>query len=265
MSDPGIALPGDLPRAATAVSADRLPLWRRLSQFAMLGLLGQWSIYGVVRCPFPVPYISCQNCPVITCYGRLTTLFWGFWLLLPVSVLLFGRAYCGWGCPGGLANQLLGKIAPAKLRIRNLFTRIAPLGMYLGLAIALYLVFALSQPRANVPIRVGGFFESVTLTFEHAGRLWVVRTAVVLGFLASGLVVAGAWCRFACPSGGVLEALKRVALFRFYKTDKCNDCDRCLKVCEMGTRPDESNCTNCGDCRSVCPTGAIEFGRKKPH
>src|SRR5512138_3848353 len=76
--------------------------WRRIAQTMSLAILGQWSFYGIFRCPFLVPYVSCQNCPVITCHGRLFTMFWGFWLLLPVSVLLVGRAFCGWACPGGL-------------------------------------------------------------------------------------------------------------------------------------------------------------------
>lgn len=263
MSNAEMAIPKVSSHAAAGASTVRLTLWRRLSQLAMIGVLGQWSFYGIFRCPFLVPYISCQNCPVITCHGRLFTMFWGLWLLLPISVLLFGRAFCGWACPGGFVNQMLGKIAPLKLRIKNLFTRSAPFGQYFGLAVALYLYFALGQPRADVPIRVGEFFTSVALTFEHAGLLWLIRTFFVLAFLALGLIVANAWCRFACPTGSLLETLKHASLFRFYKTGKCNDCNQCLKACEMGTRPDETNCTNCGDCMSLCPTGAIMFGRKK--
>ena len=96
----------ELSEAVTEKGPVALTRWRRLSQATMLALLGQWSLYGIFRCPFIVPYVSCQNCPVVTCHGRLFSLFWGFWLLLPVSVLLFGRAYCGWLCPGGLVNQL---------------------------------------------------------------------------------------------------------------------------------------------------------------
>jgi ferredoxin-type protein NapH len=184
-------------------------------------------------------------------------------MLLPVSVLLFGRAFCGWACPGGLVNQLFGMVAPLKLRAKNFSTRFAPFGQYLGLAVALYLFFGLGQPRADIPIRIGEFFKSVALTFEHAGLIWIIRTFFVLGFLVLGLISANAWCRFACPTGGLIEALKRVSLFRFYKTSTCNDCGSCLKACELGTRPDEINCTNCGDCMGACPAGAIRFGRKK--
>jgi ferredoxin-type protein NapH len=240
-----------------------LTVLRRLSQAAMIGILGQWSFYGIFRCPFLVPYVSCQNCPVITCHGRLFTMFWGFWLALPISVLLFGRAFCGWACPGGFVSQLLGKIAPFELRAKNLFSRYAAIGQYIGLLACIAVYFYYDQMRANVPIRAGGFWESVGLTFEHSGMLWLVRSFIVTGLLAMGLLIANMWCRFACPTSGMLEAVKRISLFKFYKTSECNDCDRCVKVCEMGTRPDETNCTNCGDCQGVCPADAIRFGRKR--
>ncbi len=263
MSDGNIPISMDAAGAGAGASVVRLTAWRRLCQFVMIGIVGQWSFYGIFRCPFIVPYISCQNCPVITCHGRLFSMFWGFWLLLPVSVLLFGRAFCGWACPGGLVNHLLGKIAPLKLRAANTLTRFAPYGKYLGVAVALYVYFGLGQPRADIPIRIGEFFNSVALTFEHAGRLWIIRSFFVVGFLVLGLVAANAWCRFACPAGGLLEALKSASLFRFYKTDACNDCNQCRKACEMGTRPYETDCTNCGDCMDDCPVDAIRFGRKK--
>ncbi|MGA2224339.1 MAG: 4Fe-4S binding protein [Syntrophobacteraceae bacterium] len=236
---------------------------RRLSQAVLLGTLGQWSFYGIFRCPFLVPYVSCQNCPVITCHGRILTMFWGFWLLLPLSVLLVGRAFCGWACPGGIVSQLAGKAAPFKLRTRRLPVRYARAGQYIALFCSLAAYFYLGQPRANVPIRTGGFFESVGLTFEHAGMLWLVRSFIVIGFVVLGFLAANAWCRFACPTGGIIEAIKRFSLFSFHKTPECNGCNECLRVCEMGTRPGEANCTNCGDCLDVCPTEAIRFGRKK--
>jgi polyferredoxin len=252
---------GVMPVAGTTSRA--LTLWRRLGQLAGLAILGQWSFYGIFRCPFIVPFVSCQNCPVITCHGRLFTMFWGFWLLLPLAALLFGRAFCGWVCPGGLVNELLGKLAGYNLRSRNLFTRLAPWGAYLGLAVSLFVWLVSNQPRSNIPIRVGEFFPAVALTFEHAGTIWLVRSFLVLGFFAVGLLLANAWCRFACPTGGLLELVKRWSIFKVYQTDKCIDCDKCLQVCEMGTRPEAANCTNCGDCLDACPQGAIRIGRKK--
>ncbi len=259
MSEQAAATPVATPVAAAAV---RITLWRRLTQLGMLAMLGQWSFYGIFRCPFIVPYVSCQNCPVITCHGRILTMFWGFWLLLPVSALLVGRAFCGWACPGGLVNQMLGKLAPFKLRKRSLLTHFAPWGAFLALAGCLYVWFVLGQPRVNVPIRVGEFFGAVKLTFEHATPFWLVRTFTVLGLMGLGLLVAGFWCRFACPTGGALEILKRFSLWGYFTTSACNGCDKCLRVCEFGTRPAGQGCTNCGECAGSCPEDAIRFGRK---
>lgn len=241
----------------------RLTALRRIIQIGMLTLLGQWSYYGIFRCPFPVPYVSCTNCPVIACPGVSTALFWGTWLAIPLSALVFGRAFCGWACPGGLVAQLTGKLAPLKLRAKKVFNAVAPYGMYLGLMAALYLWLVLENPRWMMPIRVGEFWNSLVLSFEHAGTFWLMRTLFVLAFIVIGFGLANAWCRYACPAGGLLEILKRFSWFRLYKTQACNDCNRCLAVCEMGTRPLEANCTNCGDCLKSCPVQAIAVGRKR--
>ena len=238
-----------------------LQKYRRFSQFTFLVLLGQWSFYGLFRCPFPVPFVSCATCPVITCWGRITALFWGFWLILPVSVILFGRAFCGWACPGGLVNDLLVKVSPFSKRFKRHLNPIAPLGMVLAAGFALFLWLWLDNPRWAVPIREGEFFGSVSLTFAHADWRWLTRTLTVLGLVLLGMAGTGIWCRWACPTGGVLEVFKRFSVFSIFKTEKCDDCDRCRRVCDRKTRPGENNCTNCSACLGHCPQNAIRIGR----
>lgn len=239
-------------------------IWmRRTVQVGMLALLGQWSLYGILRCPFPVPFVECNKCPVITCWGRVASLFWGFWLFLPVSAILFGRAFCGWLCPGGFINQMIGKISLYKVRSINRFSRLAAWVSVGALATALILWLVLGNPRSMVPIRTGEFWNSVRLSFEHASPFWLVRTSVVLGLVAGGVLFANLWCRFFCPTGGLLELLKRFSLYKVFKAGACNECNECLKICDMGTRPAEVNCTNCGDCLKSCPIDAIKIVRKR--
>ena len=230
----------------------------------MLLVLGQWSFYGIFRCPFAVPFISCESCPVITCMGRWTSIFWGFWLLLPLSVVLVGRAFCGWLCPGGLVNQLIGTLTPFRLQFKGKVARLASYGKYLAIPAVLFLFYGLGNPRWAIPIRTAGdFTQALQLTFEHASHPWMIRTFVVLAMVVAGFLVTNLWCRFACPTGGLLELFQRFSLFRFFRTEKCNDCQECLHACPMETRPAEHNCTNCGDCLNSCPIDAIEFGRGK--
>ena len=37
---------------------------------------------------------------------------------------------------------------------------------------------------------------------------------------------------------GRMELLRKISIFRVYKTDACDNCNACLRKCEMGTRPD---------------------------
>ena len=250
-------------------NGEKRPLWRPrtriinwLLHLAMLAGIGQWSFYGIFRCPFIVPYINCQNCPVITCHGRIFSLFWGFWAGWLILALFLGRAFCGWLCPGGFINRLLGSFVRLRLKREGLVQRFLPWGKYLGLALALWVIFGMDQPRVNIPIRVGEFFPAIAQTWNFAQPIWIVRTVFILAALALGLVLPAAWCRFACPTGGALEAVRRFSLFRVFRTGACDDCNSCKEACYMDTRPEEANCTNCGDCIHSCRQKCIGLGRK---
>ena len=237
-----------------------LLLVNRLIQWGSLVFLGEWALYGAFRCPFVVPFVSCQNCPVMTCPGRVATFFWGFWGIWIALAVFFGRAFCGWVCPGGLLSRILSK-NPLKWRLDANAVSTFANAKLLFLIFALGAWFVLGQPRANVPIRVGEFWPSILLTFEHSFPLWQVRTALFVVLILLSVLIGMAWCRFACPFGGFLELVRRFSVFKVYKTAQCNNCNRCQRVCVMETRPDEKNCTNCGDCLSSCPSGCIKIGR----
>jgi len=127
---------------------------------------------------------------------------------------------------------------------------------------SLLVFFVLNNPRWAIPIRTGEFFDSESLTFEHADQLWLWRTGFILGGLALALIIPHFWCRYLCPTGGLLELLNRITFVKYFKTSACNECDSCRKVCFAETRPAETNCVNCGDCSKICPVDAIRLGHK---
>ena len=233
---------------------------RRLVQLVSLGVIGEWSFYGIFRCPFAVPYIGCGNCPVIQCPGR--NLWMWAWILIGVSALLFGRVFCGWICPGGLVSEILSMGAFFKNKINGLISRLLGFGKYIVVALSLYLFFVANNPRWAIPIRTGEFFKSVALTFEHADPIWIYKTAAVLVALGLSIFIPMMWCRFLCPTGGALEFLSRFSLFGFIMNKKCTSCDQCLKACAMETRPAEHNCVQCGDCTDICKLDAVTWRSK---
>lgn len=233
---------------------------RRISQLVFAAIMGEFAFYGIFRCPFAVPYISCGNCPVVQCPGRW--LWIPAWIGILVSAVVMGRAFCGWACPAGLVADLLSKLAVLKAWLKRSTERLVAVSKYPVLIVAVVVFLAWDNPRWAIPIRTGEFFNSVRLTFEHANVLWIVRTAVIVGAIALGALIAHFWCRYLCATGGVLEITSKLAIFRYYRSAQCNDCDECRAVCPMETRPAELHCTNCGDCRTVCPTDAIKLGRR---
>ncbi|MBE2984622.1 4Fe-4S binding protein [Campylobacter sp. RM9344] len=238
---------------------------RRLVQLIFIGAIGQWAFYGIFRCPFIVPFVNCGSCPVVTCWGRITAIFFGFWLFIPVLVIFLGRAFCGWLCPGGFVNQMLGKFAVFKLKMKNnKKLRYAQIGMVISVLISLGVYFIWGNPRVMIPMRTSDeYLNAIIMSFKFSDWYWAARTAIVISLIVASLIIANLWCRFVCPTGGVMELLRKISIFRVYKTDACDHCNACLRKCEMGTRPDEINCTNCGDCLNVCHVDAIKFGRKK--
>jgi len=242
------------------VTKSRMKWIRRISQTAMLFVIGEFGFYGIFRCPFAVPYVSCVNCPVVQCPGRW--MVYPFWIALGMSVIFFGRAFCGWACPGGLISELLSGISNIGKKIKRSVDAKMHLIKYLVLITCLFIWLSSSNPRWAIPIRTGEFWASVSLTFQHADNLWLVRTLSILGLMVLGGILGSLWCRYLCPTGGALEGLRRFGFFQMRKTVECNDCGLCLKECKMNTQPESHNCINCGDCLKSCPSDAIYFGRK---
>ena len=213
--------------------------------------------------PSSSPLSTVNDVPYVTCWGRITAYFFGFWLFIPLLAIFLGRAFCGWLCPSGFVNQMLGKVAITKLKIRNKKMRWAQLGMVVTILIGLGVYFIYDNPRVMIPIRTSDeYFNSLIMSIRFADWYWAVRTVIVVALIAASLIISNFWCRFICPVGGAMELIRKISIFRIFKTDACDNCDACLRKCDMGTRPDEMNCTNCGDCLNVCHKNAIKFGRK---
>jgi polyferredoxin len=182
------------------------------------------------------------------------------WIAIGVSALIFGRAFCGWACPGGMVAELLATVSVIKIKLNETAVRVAGYGKYIMLGLSLYFFFTLNNPRWAVPIRTGEFLNAVRLTFEHATNLWLCKTiAFLVLFILGGLLIPHLWCRFLCPTGGLLEVFNRFAPIKATIVAGCTDCDVCRNDCTLQTRPAAANCTNCGGCLDRCPTEAIRI------
>jgi len=128
----------------------RITIFRRLSQTVFFGITGTWLTVGALRCPFGVPFVSCQSCPLTDCPGRYLQL--PFLGLAGLSGLLLGRVFCGWACPVGFLVDIAGKVPKLRATVSRRFLALdrylKPL-KWVALAVTVYLVFALDLTAAR--------------------------------------------------------------------------------------------------------------------
>ena len=173
-----------------------------------------------------------------------------------VSVLLIGRGvFCGWLCPFGALQELLGQLSRA-LRVPQWNPPVALekrlwMGKYIAAAAVLALVMMRIDP-AGATLEIEPFKTAITTRFTRAWP-YVLYAGVVL---AIGLFSERAYCRFLCPLGGVLAFLDRLHLLNLLK--RRPECGNPCHVCERGCpvraiEPDgtivTAECFQCLDCQ----------------
>jgi polyferredoxin len=156
-----------------------------------------------------------------------------------VSVVLIGRGvFCGWLCPFGALQDLLGQISRA-LRVPQWNPPVAlerhlRMGKYITAAAVMGLVMTQIDP-AGATSEIEPFRTAITTRFTRAWPYVLYAGAL----LAIGLCSERAYCRFLCPLGGVLAVLDRLHLLNLLK--RRPECGSPCRLCERG-----------------CPVGAIE-------
>ncbi len=173
-----------------------------------------------------------------------------------LSVILIGRGvFCGWLCPFGALQELLGQVSRA-LRVPQwnppaALERRLWWGKYIAAATVLVLV--LTQIDASgTSLEIEPFKTAITSKFTRAWPYVLYAGAL----LAIGLFSERAYCRFLCPLGGVLAALDRLHLIDLLKRrpecgSPCHLCERScpVRAIEKTGRIVTAECFQCLDCQ----------------
>jgi NosR/NirI family transcriptional regulator, nitrous oxide reductase regulator len=173
-----------------------------------------------------------------------------------LSVLLIGRGvFCGWLCPFGALQELLGQLSralgvpqwnPPPALEKRLW-----LSKYIVAAAVLVLVMTQIDP-SGATLEIEPFKTAITSKFTRAWPYVLYAGAL----LAIGLFSERAYCRFLCPLGGVLAALDRLHLLNLLKRrPECgNPCHLCERSCPVGAiertgKIVTAECFQCLDCQ----------------
>ncbi len=173
-----------------------------------------------------------------------------------VLVVIFGRAFCSWICPGRwIFNR--GPAADAKPWKYRVWAQRAIVGGVVGASFACKsAVFCIICPagvacRGAIAAGTGG---SILPTIGWFGTMLGIEWST-----------GRSWCRDLCPLGAAFSRISRFNPFFKPESDpaKCIPCQACSKACPEGlnlsTDQDFSTCTKCLACETACPRNAVSI------
>jgi len=161
---------------------------------------------------------------------------------VPLLVIIFGNIYCGYICPFGAAQELLGYVVPERFkqpipaeRMRKArFVKYAVLFIFVT-------VFFLSRNRTMLSADpLISVFNLQFSTADFRSAMLLITAAALIG----SIFYARFWCRYLCPVGAFLSLLNNVVILkRFLPTKKFGRCEFGL------TAKDQMDCIYCDRCR----------------
>ncbi len=258
---------------------------RRFSQafflILFLFLFIQTESKGMDELGYPVKiFLDFDPLILITTILSSHTVQKAFYLsLITITItILLGRVFCGWVCPLGTLNNIVGSLRSNNNRQARNWNRVKyyiliffltssflslqlvglmdPLSLLIrSLSISLY-------PQINYAIRA--IFDTLYIT-DIKGLVFVSETIysllkkTVLSFqqplykqgafigmlfvmiLGLNLLENRFWCRYLCPLGALLGILSRYSLLRRSVSEGCTSCGVCAKVCQGNAGPDKKD------------------------
>jgi len=177
-------------------------------------------------------------------------------LLFIVLAFVFGRAFCGYVCPIGAAQELAYRVPVKKLKLRG---KVVPVTFRLVFLIAAVVLALASSIALLTYLGIRDFFYlSVAAAFFY----------VFLALVVAGVFFYRPFCRFLCPYGALLGLASIKGLFKLQRNENCIECGECEEVCptgEAGRTDRKQECYMCNRCREVCPADAIVYARRWGH
>jgi len=186
------------------------------------------------------------------------SLFVAFAFLL--ATLLFGRLWCGWGCPQTALLDLTGRLRRAAAKGG---WRLA--AAHAGFAAASALVSANLLWYFVPPAE---FFRGVAAFSlgPVVGGSWFVLGAVLYLDLAGW---RHGFCATTCPyaklQGALLDRHSMVIAYDARRSEDCISCRACVRVCPVGIDIRDglqAACTSCGECIDACAPIMAKLGRR---
>jgi polyferredoxin len=250
----------------------RLPRWRIWVQATFLLV---WLDPLLLRLhSICSPVFHCHSCPLATfaCPIGVLANFSALHLfpfiavgVLAIAGALLGGFICGWVCPFGLFQDLIGRIPTPKFELPRWMGYIRYVTL-VALVLTIPYLYGEEHPLFFCRLCPAGALEAAfpnaaQLAIAGAPVVWptAAKTTIFTVVLVTMLFTWRPWCTVLCPLGAVFSMANWFSLiFVRVNNDECTDCDLCRKLCRYGSGPrqrgvemDCIRCLDCTKCKSV--------------
>lgn len=237
---------------------------------------GYLQCSNCVASTFSCPLILLQRGAIMASMGMIGT--GALWPLEGVSgkliasmagavaiLLLFGAALgtwgCGWLCPFGFVQDMIGKLRTRKFALPAWSGHLRiPLFAALVIAVPYYtrsLFFCDICPPGAIN-RIWQEAAGIQLFFKTPEGIMLTASSVLLAVVVGlSVFTSRPFCSTLCPIGGLHGLMNKISgLSLRVDTASCIACGRCKKACPQGidpvVAPSHTQCTRCLNCTDAC-------------
>lgn len=260
----------------------RLVAWRSWIQAAFLVF---WLDPFMLRMHYVCgPVFHCYSCPLATfaCPIGVLANFSALHLvpLIAIGTLvaigaLVGTAVCGWACPFGFMQDLLGKVPLPKFRLPR-WMGVFRYAVLVALVITIPYLFGENHRLffcAVCPAGAleGGLPNAAKLAAAGEPVVWpnALKLTILGILLLSALFTLRPWCAVLCPLGGIFGLFNRFSVLTLrFRAARCKECNHCEQMCPYNVLParnvNNSRCIRCFKC-TRCQALKVEAAWSDPN
>ncbi len=157
---------------------------------------------------------------------------------IPLMAIFFGNIYCGYICPFGAVQELLGYVVPERFK-RPISVEAMQKARFVkyGVLFVVIIVFFFSRNRTT--LAADPLISIFNFQFWQLSILLIVAIALI-----GSIFYTRFWCMYLCPVGAFLSLLNKVVILKRYVPRKK------FGLCEFGlTGKDQMDCLYCDRCR----------------
>lgn len=216
------------------------------------------------------PVFHCYSCPMafVACPIGILGHF-AAWHMIPFIALgtlilvgaMIGTAVCGWMCPFGLLQDMLGKIPVRKFNLPD-WTGYGRYVALIGLVLVIPFLYGVGHWLFFCSVCPAGALEGGMYNVAQQAQagepiVWpnAIKMTILIGLIVSSIFILRPWCTVLCPLGGIFALFNRFSAFNLRFNDpSCKTCGACADRCRYGVLPAEdvnnARCIRCLECTS---------------